>query len=117
MSSSKGHLTLGKKLVKGNQSVRKNSGCIFGYHNKGDFVGSLSRQWSRNAGNMKPLFVGFSRDIVLLDCVRWRCLFSNLLLLLELTEIRGAAVGEIVSYPSSTLSFVFSVMITAIDLY
>jgi uncharacterized membrane protein len=26
-------------------------------------------------------------------------------------------VGEIVSYPSSTLSFVFSVMITAIDLY
>jgi hypothetical protein len=85
--------------------------------NKGDFVGSLSRQWSRNAGNMKPLFVGFSRDIVLLDCVHWRCLFSNLLLLLELTDIRGAAVGEIASYPSLTLSFVFSVMITAIDLY
>ncbi len=62
-------------------------------------MGSL-RQWSRNAGNMKPL------EMLVLD----------LLLLLELIDIRGA-VGEIASYPSLTFSFVFSVMITAIDFY
>ncbi len=57
------------------------------------------------------LFVGFSRDIVLLEM-----LVLDLLLLLELIDIRGA-VGEIASYPSLTFSFVFSVMITAIDFY
>jgi hypothetical protein len=67
--------------------VRKNSGCFFGYHSKGDFVSSL-RYWSRNAGNMKPLFVGFSRDIVLLE-----------MLVLD-------SVGEIASYPSLTFSSV-----------
>jgi hypothetical protein len=66
---------------------------------------------ARNAGNMKPLFVGFSRDIVPLEM-----LVLHLLLLLELTDIRGA-VGEIASYPSLTFSFVFSVIITAIDFY
>jgi hypothetical protein len=60
---------------------------------------------------MKPLFVGFSRDIVLLEM-----LVLNLLLLLELTDIRGA-VGEIASYTSLTFSFVSSVMIRAIDFY
>jgi hypothetical protein len=48
---------------------------------------------------MKPLFVGFSRDIVLLE-----------MLVLD-------SVGEIASYPSLTFSFVCSAMIKAIDFY
>jgi hypothetical protein len=59
------------------------------------------------------LFVGFSRDIVLLGDA---CSQSPFTIRAELNDIRGA-VGEIASYPSLTFSFVFSVMITAIDFY